>query len=777
MQTIEEDYDVVVCGGGLAGVSAAIAAARHGARTVLIQDRPVLGGNSSSEVRVTPHGAAAFHAYARETGIVAEALIEERARNHEVITENGWTNSVWDLLLYDMVMRTEGLTLRLNTAVEDAQTDGDQIVSITARVANAETVVKVGGRVFIDCTGDGTLGAVAGVEWRHGVEGFAEFEEPSAPEQPSEDTMGSSLHFKTVDTGRPIDFVPPPWAVQYDDESFFRSGGRVAKTLKSGYWWIEIGPPWHTIHGNEEIRHELTRHVLGIWDWYKNKDPQWSKEARNLALDWVGQVPGKRESRRLIGETFMTEHDLVANRVYEDEVAFGGWYIDLHSIGGLYEQEAEPLTAARMKVKGSNFGEKRYVGPFGIPLRALVSKDLRNLMFAGRNISASHVALGALRVQGTTAVMGQAVGTAAALVRTVEDPRTAFDDILPQLQQTLLRDGCFLPNVPATDAYDLAQGATVTASSEDSVLGVGPDSTSELGGLGHWKDYPIYPTEGKLERRLAQWVAVSGSQPLRTVGVCLSNTATSPRQVDARLYAVEGIWDYRAEAGVPLRKTTLEVPPGENHWIDWAVDLSEEDLAQCGYVRIDLDVAEDLEWRVSDAIQPGQVAGYEVSPGRHRRFGGGSTLSFRVQPPQNAYPASNVLTGVTRPLERTHQWRSAGDQALPQWIQLEWPKPQTLRQVQLTFPGHLLREYHACPPQYRDPQCAKDYHVEALVSGQWQRLATVTGNYQTRVVHDFEAISTGRLRVTVTETNGDPSAGVYEIRCYEEPRCTPSGLS
>lgn len=154
----QESYDVVVCGGGLAGVCAAIAAARQGASTCLIQDRPVLGGNSSSEIRVTPHGAAQFHAYARETGIISELLIEERAANHEPIRENGWTNSVWDMALYDMAIRTPNLTVHLNstvTAVEKHETR--RLSAVKVRVANADTMMTIQGKVFIDCTGDAVV--------------------------------------------------------------------------------------------------------------------------------------------------------------------------------------------------------------------------------------------------------------------------------------------------------------------------------------------------------------------------------------------------------------------------------------------------------------------------------------------------------------------------------------------------------------------------------------------------------------------------------------------
>jgi flavin-dependent dehydrogenase len=167
MKNITETYDIVVCGGGLAGFCAAVAAARNGAKTCLVHNRPVLGGNSSSEVGVTPHGAAAFHAYARETGIISEALIEERATNHAEIYENGWTNSVWDIVLYDIAVKTEGLTLYLNTDIRGVEKRDDRNISaVLAVVQNAEIDLRLEGKTIIDCTGDGIVADAAGCTLR-----------------------------------------------------------------------------------------------------------------------------------------------------------------------------------------------------------------------------------------------------------------------------------------------------------------------------------------------------------------------------------------------------------------------------------------------------------------------------------------------------------------------------------------------------------------------------------------------------------------------------------
>ncbi len=253
MKNITESYDVVVCGGGLAGFCAAVAAARAGAKTCLVHNRPVLGGNSSSEVGVTPHGAAAFHAYARETGIISEALIEERARNHAEIYENGWTNSTWDMVLYDIAQKTSGLTLHLNTDIRGVEKHNDRnIAAVFAVVQNAETELRLEAKTFIDCTGDGIVADAAGCQWRMGSEGKDEFNEPHAPAQASGDTMGNSIHFLTRDTGRPAPFVAPDWAVKHENASDFYDQGRIPKEDRGGFWWIEIGVPYHTIYDAEK---------------------------------------------------------------------------------------------------------------------------------------------------------------------------------------------------------------------------------------------------------------------------------------------------------------------------------------------------------------------------------------------------------------------------------------------------------------------------------------------------------------------------------------------
>jgi len=763
MQQIEEDYQLVVIGGGLAGFCAAVAAARLGIRTCIVQNRPVFGGNSSSEIRVTPHGACAFHAYARETGIISELLIAERAANHEEIFENGWTNSVWDMTLYDMAQATPNLTIKVNTDIFDVIKRSERTIgAVKGRVQNAETELQLNADVFIDASGDGTVAHLAGCEWRLGSESKDEFNEPHAPVKASKDVMGSSIHFKTKYIGKPCEYKAPEWAMHYDDAGFFYKQGRPPKQEKGGYWWIEIGVPYDTIIDNEVIRHELTRHALGVWDWMKNKDPKMKELTKNYALDWVGQVPGKRESRRIMGQYLMTENDPQNCTVFDDEIAYGGWFIDLHTPGGLLAANSEPASNEEYSTF-SDYAVKSYAGPYGIPLRSLIAKDCDNLMMAGRNISVTHAALGTVRVMNTTALMGQAAGTAVAIALKNNIAITeAPGKLIKQIQQQLLRDGCFLPNYKNSDIDDVALNATITASSQSLLYGAGPESSGVNNGLNIWHDQPQYLTE-KLDKRKGQMIAI-GETIIDTIEVYLHNTSAAKQRFNIQLKESKGIWDYSVCTGSVIAEAFLDVLPGK-HWVKWPINLI--NAPKGNFVRLDILPNPAIEWLRAGKVESGHVSMYQISDDKMRRFGNGETLSFRISPPQACFGPENVLSGVTRPHAFTNLWKSDPNMPLAQWLQLNWDSEQQIQTVELTFPGHLLREYHAYPPFYRDPQCPKDYQIMAFNDGEWEIIADVKNNFQRHIKHQLpKSVSTKKLRVQIDATNGDPSAQIYEVRCY-----------
>lgn len=467
----ELDFDFAVVGGGMTGICAAIAAARHGARTVLIQDRPVLGGNASSEIRMHICGASANRVKrdAEETGILHEILLDNKRCN------DYHNFSIWDNVLFQKVKATENLSLLLNCSMQDVDVDGDALLAIYCYQLTTEINYKIKAHIFADCSGNGTLCYFAGAEYRSGCEGKSEFNEPDAPENATEDRMGSTLLFKAVDRGHPVEFRTPGWARKFTEDDLKlrrhgnsipagKSGGNMGQNraglddstfarfgLDYGYWWIELpGEGEDYVSDFENVRDELVRCVYGVWDHLKNGGDH---GAENMDLQWVGMLPGVRESRRVVGKYILTENDILENRRFPDAVAYGGWPIDNHAPRGLYDKDIEPSFV------------RQYPGFYTIPYRCYLNDGFKNLMQAGRILSASKLAMASSRVMGTCAVGGQAVGTAAAMcIRKRKMPFDLLENIT-ELQQELLKDDCYIPGVRNEDSRDLARSAKVYSSS------------------------------------------------------------------------------------------------------------------------------------------------------------------------------------------------------------------------------------------------------------------------------------------------------------------------
>ena len=442
------EADVVVVGGGMAGVCAAIAAARMGRSVVLVQDRPMLGGNASSEIRMhicgADGGGHAGETDARETGILETLRLEETVINPQR------SASMWDLMLYEAVRAESNITLLLNSHCHGVVMGAeDRIEQAIVSRPLTEDLIIVRGRLFIDATGDGRLGAEAGAAFRLGREGRDEYGESMAPPQADRKALGSTLLFTTRRHDSPVPFRPPHWARKFPrcEDLPYRSH----HSWEYGYWWIEWGGVLDTIKDNERIRDELLAIALGVWDHIKNSGHH--PQSAEWALDWLGFLPGKRESRRFLGDHVLTQPELERGETFEDGVAYGGWSIDLHPPEGIDSPEP-PCIQVKVPL-------------YNIPLRSLYSRNIRNLFLAGRHISASHVAFGSTRVMATTSVIGQAVGTAAALCAEHGcTPRTLARDGIGRLQQQLLKDDAYIIGVTNQDSADLARRAEVRASSE-----------------------------------------------------------------------------------------------------------------------------------------------------------------------------------------------------------------------------------------------------------------------------------------------------------------------
>lgn len=421
----EETHTVDLCivGGGMAGLIAALAAARHGARVALVHDRPVLGGNASSEIRM--HICGAHGRNNRETGILEEILLENHYRNPQP------NYSIWDSVLYGKALCQEGLELFMNCSVDRCTMDGTRIRSVTGWQLTTETRHTIEASLFADCSGDGILAPLTGADYRIGREARAEFDESIAPERADRKTMGMSCLFQAREYDRPQRFIPPDWAYRFTKPEDLR--GRGVDLRRTNYWWIEVGGDMDSIHDAERCRDELLKIAFGVWDYVKNRGGMAAADVENWALDWLGFLPGKRESRRYLGDHILTQNDIRAEGRFEDLVAYGGWTMDDHFPAGFYHPEA-----------GTIFHPAP--SPFGIPYRSLYSRNIQNLFCAGRCHSATHAAMSATRVMGTTSLMGQAVGTAAAIaLRDGLTPRGVYETRLAELQGTLLADDCYLP--------------------------------------------------------------------------------------------------------------------------------------------------------------------------------------------------------------------------------------------------------------------------------------------------------------------------------------------
>jgi hypothetical protein len=449
MTLVELNCDVLVAGGGLAGVLAAVSAARHGAKVVLVQDRSRLGGNSSSEIKMHVVGANNHKGRPgwREGGLLEEFRLDDAANNPQRCWE------LWDLLLYDKVVSEPNITLLLETTLFSAEVKDGIIQRAMARCDRTEHLYRINSKLFCDCTGDSRLGLEAGAEMRTGHESRAEFGESLAPETADQKTQGCSILFTSRDFGKPMPFTPPKWARKITEREL---KSRPVQSWEYGYWWVEWGGQMNTVHDNERIRFELLGIVMGVWDHIKNSGK--FPTAANWALDWVGMLPGKREARRLVGDHMLTQMDLMGlNPEFEDAVCVGGWNLDEHPPTGFENPELPPFVSIKLN------------DVYNIPYRSLYSKNVRNLFMAGRNISATHTAFSSTRVMGTCAVEGQAIGTAAAAcVQHKLLPRGLYEDKakLKAYQQTLLRDDQSVKGMKNEDPLDLARGATVRASNE-----------------------------------------------------------------------------------------------------------------------------------------------------------------------------------------------------------------------------------------------------------------------------------------------------------------------
>ncbi len=657
--------DLVVVGGGMAGICAAITAARQGMEVVLVQDRPVLGGNASSEIRLWILGATSSmgnnNRWAREGGIIDEILLENQYRNPE------GNALILDTVLLEKVTQEPNITLLLNTAVHACEKAGSsRIANVLAFCSQNSTQYRLEAPFFVDASGDGILGFLSGAAFRIGAESREEFDEAFAPEKAYGELLGHSLYFHSKDTGKPVQFIPPAFAntdlsslPRFHTFNLYDRGCRL--------WWVEYGGRLDTIHATETIKWELWRIIYGIWHHIKNSGDY--PEMETHTLEWVGMIPGKRESRRFEGDYMLSQRDVVEQRRHTDMVSYGGWALDLHPADGIYG-ELPGCTQWHAK------------GVYGIPYRCLYSRNIDNLFLAGRIISASHVAFGSSRVMATCAHNAQAVGMAAALCKAEGLlPRDLMDGgRMDKLQQRLMGMGQYLPGRHLQDTDNRAKTASLSVSSTFSLQQLPADagwkaldsSTAQMLPLEAGR-IPVFTVEVKA-KKATQLV-------LRLLGSSLPGNFTPDRQLAEKEFSVsKGEQELVVDFGLLLNASAYYFIAFEANPL---VQVGISQLRLTGLLtvfnRVNLDVAKGSRQEPPEGLG---VDAFDFWLPERRP--GGYNLAIGCEPAVNLYKADKLLNGVFRPTTQTNAWVASLADPEPT-ISLSWSEYQHIRRLRLWF--------------------------------------------------------------------------------------------
>jgi hypothetical protein len=754
LRTVRLEADLAIVGGGLAGTCCAITAARAGLKVALVQDRPVLGGNSSSEVRLWVLGATSHmgnnNRWAREGGVMDELLLENWRRNPDS------NPLIWDTILLEKVVAEPNITLLLNTAAfEAAKRDADTIASVRAFCSQNSTVYDLAAPLFVDASGDGILGFLAGAAFRIGSEGRAEFDEPFAPEHPAHELLGHSIYFYSKDVGHPVKFTPPSFALA-DITRVPRYRDFNARDFGCRLWWIEYGGTLDTVHETEKIKWELWRVAYGVWNYIKNSGR--FPEAANLTLEWVGTIPGKRESRRFEGDMMISQRDLIEQRLHADAVSFGGWSIDLHPSAGVYSEKP-----------GCQQWHSK--GVFQIPYRALYSRNVANLFLAGRIISASHIAFGSTRVMATCAHSAQAVAVAASLCH--RDGLAPRDLLIParmaELQRHLLRTGQYIPAVPLRDPADLAAQAARTVSSSYLLADL-PAGADRL---------PL--TES--------WAMMLPAIPGRMPRVDCIVDVTAPTELVAELRVSSKAENHTPDVTLATLRLPLAAGPSQvvRLTFDALIDVpryafvcllaNEAITAHLSDQRLTGVLAVSQKFNRAVAKSPRQ----EPPPGTGiesfefwlpQRRPGGKNLACRITPPLAAFEPSNLGRGFHRPTSQTNAWAAALEDPTPT-LTLEWHSPVEISRLEFGFDAdfdHPLETVLMRNPETVSPFCVPAVRVKDDTG---RLVGELHDNHLGTVALVLPApVRTRRLTVELTAPAGGAPAALFALRCYA-PRAAP----
>ncbi len=753
---VQVDVDFVVTGGGMAGVCAAISAARSGVKVALIQDRPVLGGNASSEVRLWILGATSHmgnnNRWAREGGIIDEILVENTYRNKE------GNPVLFDAVVLDKVLAEENISLYLNTVIFDVEKpDKNRISSVTAFNPQNETEYIFRGKYFCDSTGDGLIGYLAGATYRIGAEDREEFNEKFAPDKDEYgEKLGHSIFFYTKDAGKPVEFVPPKFAMS--KEEIVKRVNRIdnpdyfnPRQLGCKFWWIEFGGRLDTIYEAEEIKYTLWEVIYGIWDYIKNSGK--FEDVENLTLEWVGNIPGKRESRRFIGHYMLRQQDIVEQRTHPDVVAFGGWSLDLHPADGVFGKTKKACNQWHSK------------GVYQIPYRCYITPDIDNMFLAGRIISASHVAFASCRVMATSAAGGEVVGTAAGLCinQGYTPAQLMAADTIKLLQQKLIKQGAYLPQSAIQYEDDLLKAADIQVSSE---LKLG-----EIPFDGPWKS---------LNQSAAQMLPVIvGKMP--EIKVRIKAEKAVKQTVELRISSKP----FNHTPDTILETIILDLKEGENEVV---LPFTANIPVTC-YAFVCFMSNDHTSIRTSQLLITGLVSvfnkilpavsnwGKQEPPGDigveafefwcPERRPQGQNIAMHINPAITCFSKENLRTSPYRPVEKPNAWVAALEDK-PSTITLTWEEPKKIKGITLfTDPDY---DHPMESVQWGHHDSKMPFCVESVeVSDGKELLVQQTGNFQTKVNLSFPtAIETDCLKLTLGNVTDNVPVSLFGIQVHPD---------
>lgn len=767
------DCDVLVIGSGVSGYCAAIQAGRCGFKTILIEKDEVLGGNSGPNLGVGITGADRYNAYATESGIIQE--IQEDAAWTQAYTHVSSGTMPYNISRrFEAVVQEHlekaGVQILKRHFGKQPIMDGHRVVALLAVDLAAFRVVRIDVRhVVVEASGDGHIGMLAGADFDMGTEGKDEFGERSAPLKRTNLVQGTSLvaiahrvdhevvFIPPADT--PPDFHPRIWHGAISGFLHHHSGMLSGRADLKFLYITETGGHMDTIRDDGEIYEMLLKQLWAEWNHIKNGPHK--EEARCWDLLWVSPKAGKRESRRFLGDYVLTQTDLEEGHCFPDDIAYGGHDLDDH----------RPLG------DGSDIFGYSIPPLYGIPYRCCYSRNISNMLLAGRLISATHLAHSSARIMRTGAAIGQAVGMAAALCCEHDcTPRDVYRDRFGDLQQSLLRaDAAILAKPlerkPGNLVPDLARSATVTATSEvrlnDQIPGKFVPLIAHAGNV-LWDWCP------QLDN--AEFFLKNDSHIDQQLRVTVYRTKCESKWKNLADFHSYGRNDLRVEAFEELTAVDAVLPAGYEGWyrIDFqeSVSIGEKDVcSDDDRVLIALHQNRNVSWAVTEKM-PEIAEMVELSHQRPEWKPLRVMGTMKLTPAPKPGEAENVINSYPRRFSRgsTNMWISNPEQKLPQELTLSWSEPQEFDRVVLTF-DNLPQRRHENPWESGKRVldfCVRGYELSAWENGQWKLIAREESNYHRFRTHSFKTLISSRLRLRILNTHGGTqSARVYQINVYK----------